>query len=49
MTPYRLVYVTCADVSEAERIATVVVGERLAACANILGAVRFDLLVAGAG
>ena len=35
-----LVYVTCGNAEEAERIARAAVGERLAACANILGAVR---------
>ena len=34
------VYVTAADEAEAERIARTVVGERLAACANLLGAVK---------
>ena len=34
------VYVTTANTEEAEAIARVVVGERLAACANILGAIR---------
>lgn len=35
-----LVYVTCGSEGEARRIASAVVGERLAACANILGAVH---------
>ncbi|MEN8256086.1 MAG: divalent-cation tolerance protein CutA, partial [Verrucomicrobiota bacterium] len=35
-----LVYVTAADADEAERIARAVVEERLAACANMLGAIR---------
>lgn len=34
------VYVTVKDEAEAERIAEAVVGERLAACANVLGPVR---------
>jgi periplasmic divalent cation tolerance protein len=34
------VYATFADADEAERIARVLVEERLAACANILGACR---------
>ena len=34
------VYATFADAEEAERIARVLVDERLAACANILGACR---------
>ena len=33
----RLIYVTTADRAEAERIGEALVGERLAACANILG------------
>ena len=37
---YILVYVTAADRAEAERIAAAVVGERLAACANIFGSMR---------
>jgi periplasmic divalent cation tolerance protein len=36
----RLVYVTCAGDDEAERIARAVVGERLAACANIIPGMR---------
>ncbi len=34
------VYVTAADAAEAESIARAVVGERLAACANLLGAIK---------
>ena len=34
------VYIVTADMAEAERIAEALVGERLAACVNILGAVR---------
>jgi periplasmic divalent cation tolerance protein len=34
------VYVVTADMAEAERIAEALVAERLAACVNILGAVR---------
>ena len=34
VTAIRWVYVTCKDRTEAERIATLVVKERLAACAN---------------
>lgn len=34
---YSLVYVTCADKAEAEKIAAEVLRERLAACANIMG------------
>jgi len=34
------VYVTAADEAEAESIAKTVVGERLAACANLLGPIR---------
>lgn len=33
-------YVTCANAVEAETIARALVGERLAACANVLGTVR---------
>ena len=32
----RLVYITAADLDEAKRLANTLVGERLAACANIL-------------
>lgn len=35
-----LVYVTTSSCEEAEKIARAVVGERLAACANILGRIR---------
>ena len=35
-----MVYVTCRDEAEAERIARAALCERLAACANILGAVH---------
>jgi periplasmic divalent cation tolerance protein len=34
------VYIVAADTAEADRIAEALVGERLAACVNILGAVR---------
>ncbi len=34
------VYVTAVDAAEAELIARKVVGERLAACANLLGAIK---------
>lgn len=34
------IYVTCADTQQAENIARALVGERLAACANVLGAIR---------
>lgn len=34
------VYVTAADEAEAEQIAQTVVGERLAACANLLGTIQ---------
>lgn len=34
------VYVTAANAAEAELIARTVVGERLAACANLLGAIK---------
>lgn len=34
------VYIVTADMAEAERIAETLVAERLAACVNILGAVR---------
>ena len=40
MTGIVTVYATFADAAEAERIAAAVVAERLAACANILGACR---------
>ncbi len=34
------IYVTAADGEEAGRLARQIVGERLAACANVLGAIR---------
>jgi periplasmic divalent cation tolerance protein len=34
--PYRIVLVTCASMAEARKIARLVIGKRLAACANIL-------------
>ncbi len=40
MSGARFIYVTTADEAEAERIALAVVGERLAACANILPGMR---------
>jgi periplasmic divalent cation tolerance protein len=40
MTGIVTVYATFADAGEAERIARIVVEERLAACANILGPCR---------
>ena len=40
MSDVRLVYVTTSSQDEAERIASAVVLERLAACANILGSIR---------
>lgn len=40
MTGIVSVYATFASAAEAERIASTVVGERLAACANILGSCR---------
>lgn len=36
----KLVYVTCADELEAEKIASIVIGEKRAACANILPAMK---------
>ena len=39
MNPF-FVYVTAVDEAEAELIARTVVGERLAACANLLGAIK---------
>jgi periplasmic divalent cation tolerance protein len=39
VSPYRLVYVTAANQEEAEHIARTLVGERLAACANVLGTI----------
>ncbi len=35
-----LLYVTCASVAEAEQVAEAVLGQRLAACANILPGMR---------
>ena len=35
-----IVFCTCADESEAQRIANTVIHERLAACVNVLSAVR---------
>ena len=35
----RMAYITCADYAEAERIATLVVEQQVAACANIFPAV----------
>jgi periplasmic divalent cation tolerance protein len=40
MTPIVSVYAVFADAEEAGRIARTIVGERLAACANILGPCR---------
>ena len=40
MTEYVVVYVTASDVKEARKIAEAVVGERLAACANIYPEIR---------
>lgn len=37
---YILVYVTCPDSAEAERLAEAALAERLAACANILDGMR---------
>jgi periplasmic divalent cation tolerance protein len=36
----RFAYITCGDLSEAERIGRALVGERLAACVNILPGLR---------
>jgi len=38
--PLQLVYCTCPDLATAERIATAVVEQRLAACVNLLPGVR---------
>jgi len=38
--PASIIYVTCGSREEATKIARTVVEERLAACANILGAIR---------
>ena len=40
MAEIKLIYVTVASNEEAEKIARVVVSERLAACANILGSIQ---------
>lgn len=40
MTDYCLLYVTCASVDEAQRIARALVKQRLVACANILPAMQ---------
>jgi periplasmic divalent cation tolerance protein len=40
MTAFVSVYMTASSMEEAETIAEALVGERLAACVNILGAVR---------
>jgi len=39
-TPYRVVLVTASSMEEADKIARAIVGERLAACVNILGGVK---------
>lgn len=39
-TPVSMLYITCGSPDEAASIARTVVGERLAACANIIGAMR---------
>ncbi len=39
-TPHAWLYVTVADTGEAETIARTLVGERLVACANVLGPMR---------
>ena len=36
-SPYRLVYVTASNQEEAKHIARTLLGDRLAACANVLG------------
>lgn len=36
----RIAYVTCSDISEAERIGRALVSERLAACVNLLPSLR---------
>ena len=36
MTDYRVIFITCPGLDEAERIAQVLVEEKLAACVNIL-------------
>lgn len=40
MEPVCMLYVTCANTEEALRIAELAVEERLAACANLLGAIE---------
>ena len=40
MPEIKLIYVTVANSEEADKIAIAVVSERLAACANILGAIK---------
>jgi periplasmic divalent cation tolerance protein len=40
MAAAHLLYITCPDAADAERIARIVVGEGLAACANILPRMR---------
>lgn len=40
MTPYRFIYVTAKDEAEAAHIGRTLVGERLAACANVIGPIR---------
>jgi len=40
MAEFSLVYVTASTQEEARRLANLAVGERLAACANILGAIE---------
>ena len=40
MTDYVTVYMTASSTEEADRIASALVGERLAACVNILGGIR---------
>lgn len=40
MTPYVVVLVTAGSAEESERLARTLVGERLIACANVVGPVR---------
>ena len=40
MSEYALIYITCTDAAEAERIGAQLVTERLAACVNIIPAVK---------
>ncbi len=40
MSEFAIVYITCADAAEAERIGAALVTERLAACVNIIPAVK---------